>query len=284
MTLKKYAYHLVNVFAQSHFEGNPLAVFASADGLTDEQMQKIATQFNLSETVFIFNPTDKNAVANLRIFTPDFEMPLAGHPILGSAFVLYQLKNLDNRFILNTPAKSVHISVNNRHIELGLTGFTQKISLASQDALKNLTQLKTSKIDDKAFWVNSGSAQLLLKVFDTQSLYQAMIDKDILQTICQKDQSEQSLCCLWCEEGDNVFVRFFFMQNGVLLQDSGTGSACANLGAYFISQNRYPIAKTIYQGDDMGRPSRLTLSVDKNQQIFVGGQVIEVGRGEFYVP
>ena len=76
----------------------------------------------------------------------------------------------------------------------------------------------------------------------------------------------------------------FFEQNSVMVEDSGTGSACANLGAYFISQNNYPLTYTICQGDDMGRANRLLLKIDDEQNIYVGGQVIQVGRGEFYLP
>lgn len=110
--MKTYPFYLVNVFAESHFGGNPLAVFAHADGLNDEQMQAIAKQFNLSETVFIFPPSDQHgvsAVADLRIFTPNYELPLAGHPTLGSAFILRQLTDLPNHFVLNTLAKPVEV-------------------------------------------------------------------------------------------------------------------------------------------------------------------------------
>ena len=75
----------------------------------------------------------------------------------------------------------------------------------------------------------------------------------------------------------------FFEQNRMMVEDSGTGSACANLGAYFIFQNQYPITKIIHQGDDMGRPNRLTLNVDGEQTIFVGGRVVQVAKGEFWV-
>ena len=92
------------------------------------------------------------------------------------------------------------------------------------------------------------------------------------------------MLCLWSQDNDDVFVRFFSIEKDQVVQDSGTGSACANLGAYFISQNQYPTYKRIFQGDDMGRPNRLTLKVDESQTIFVGGNVISVGKGEFYLP
>lgn len=283
MTMKTYPFYLVNVFAETHFGGNLLCVFPTADGLTDTQMQAIAKQFNLSETVFIVKPSDDIAVANLRIFTPEYEMPLAGHPTLGSGFVLAKLFNLPNEFMVNTLAKPVKVFVNNAHNELQLSGFDMRPSVATIDELSQLVNLSSNDIENKAFWVNSGSCQLLLNVKNQMALDNAKIDKTLFENLCQKEKEIEQLC-LWCEQDDKIFVRFFFINNGVVVQDSGTGSACANLGAYFISQNRYPIQKQIYQGDDMERPNRLTLKIDKNQQIFVGGNVIEVGKGEFYLP
>jgi predicted PhzF superfamily epimerase YddE/YHI9 len=96
--------------------------------------------------------------------------------------------------------------------------------------------------------------------------------------------TEEPSIYYWFANGEIIHSRMFFEQNKILVEDSGTGSACANLGAYFISQNHYPISKAIHQGDDMGRPNRLTLKVDNEQHIFVGGNVIEVGKGEFYLP
>lgn len=287
--MQTYPYHLVNVFAESHFGGNPLAVFPNADGLTDEQMQQIAQQFNLSETVFIFNPTNLHnnykAVANLRIFTPNYELPLAGHPTLGSSFILQKLNNLPNEFVLNTQAKPVKISVQGSHIEMQIAGFSHETSLATADELAKAIGLTPQDIEPQAFWLNSGSPQLLLQVMSKDSLFNAKIDKDLLAQICQKN-CEREMICLWFadSENDNVFVRFFSLENGAIVQDSGTGSACANLGAYFILQGQFPIQKAIFQGDDMGRPNRLTLKVDNEQNIFVGGNVIEVGKGGFYLP
>lgn len=286
--MTKYPFHLVNVFAETHFGGNPLAVFPNAGGLTDEQMQQIAPQFNLSETVFIFAPTDlhgKKAIANLRIFTPNYELPLAGHPTLGSAFILKQLNTVPNEFVLNTQAKPVKISVQGSHINMQIAGFSHETSLATADELAKAISLMPQDIESQAFWLNSGSPQLLLQVLSKESLFNAKIDKDLLAQICQKNRGREMICLWFADsENDNVFVRFFSLENGVIIQDSGTGSACANLGAYFILQHQYPIAKNIYQGDDMGRPNRLALKVDKDQHIFVGGNVIEVGKGEFYLP
>lgn len=110
--MKQYGYQLVNVFAETHFGGNPLAVFPQADGLNQQQMQLIARQFNLSETVFVQAATDQtttnqttanqSAFRKLKIFTPDYEMPFAGHPTVGAAFVLHKLLDLDDNYLLQT--------------------------------------------------------------------------------------------------------------------------------------------------------------------------------------
>lgn len=283
--MKAYDYRIVNVFAQTHFGGNPLAVFVKADGLDDKTMQNIASQFNLSETAFIFASSDKKAVANVRIFTPAYELPLAGHPILGSAFVLNKLKHLPSCFSLNTVKKSVSITTDDsgQKIEMSVAGFDYRVSKATADELAAAVGLSVNDIDNQALWMDSGSSQLLLKVKDKKCLFNAKIDKPLLTTICQKD-NDQELICLWAMQNDDIFIRFFFVQDGAVLQDSGTGSVCANLGAYFILHNQYPTAKCIFQGDDMGRPNRLHLKVDDDKTIFVGGRVIEVGSGQFYVP
>ena len=79
-------------------------------------------------------------------------------------------------------------------------------------------------------------------------------------------------------------MRLFAEVNGALIEDSGTGSAAANLGAYYAAQGRAPLVRHIYQGDEMGRPNRLYLRVDAEQHIFVGGQVVAVGEGVFRLP
>ena len=121
--MKQYGYQLVNVFAETHFGGNPLAVFPQADGLNQQQMQLIARQFNLSETVFVQAATDQtttnqttanlSAFRKLKIFTPDYEMPFAGHPTIGAAFVLHKLLNLDDNYLLQTESGLVEIQHNN---------------------------------------------------------------------------------------------------------------------------------------------------------------------------
>ncbi|QIM62486.1 phenazine biosynthesis protein PhzF [Pasteurellaceae bacterium Orientalotternb1] len=281
--MRNYPFKLVNVFAENHFAGNPLAVFPQADGLNDAEMQQIAKQFNLSETVFAFS--SETAVADLRIFTPEHELPLAGHPTLGCAFVLKQHQNLPSRFVLNTQAKAVRLQAENAKIEMAIEGYETKPSLASPYQLADCLGLEADSIALTAYWLNSGSPQLLLQLLEPQAIEQVKVDYTKLTQICQQDGGRTAIY-LWYEDATSgqVVSRFFYDENGVILEDSGTGSACANLGAYFLSQGKFPLNYQIHQGDQMGRPNRLSLKLDENQTIYVGGQVIEVGEGNFKLP
>ena len=278
---RTYPFKLVNVFAEQHFGGNPLAVFPQADGLSDEEMQQIAKQFNLSETVFAFS--SQTAEADLRIFTPAYELPLAGHPTLGCAYVLQQQRRLSERFTLNTKAKAVRLFGKNAKMELAIDGYAIQPSNATHQQLAKATGLSETAIADTAYWLNSGSPQLLLQLNVRSALDDIVIDIATLHDICEQDQ-DRTVIYLWCEENEIIFSRLFYVANGVLFEDSGTGSACANLGAYFLSQGKFPLARHIHQGDQMDRPNRLTLRLDDNQTIYVGGQVVEVGEGVFKLP
>lgn len=288
--MKIYPYHLVNVFAESHFGGNPLAVFPHADELSDTDMQAIAQQFNLSETVFLCSSTDKHdkqAVADLRIFTPNYEMPLAGHPTLGSAFILKKLLNLPNNFVLNTQAKPVSIQINGSLVEIEIQGYDFVKSHAEKPTLAQMSGLQTSDIANHGYFINNGTTQFLVELTNRQALSNLQVDLVKLRQVNAdsplKNVDEPSVY-YWYQDDNSIHSRMFFEQNKILVEDSGTGSACANLGAYFILTKQFPTQKHIYQGDDMGRPNRLTLKVDDKQNIFVGGHVIEVGKGEFYLP
>lgn len=279
--MHEYEFVLVNVFAETHFGGNPLAVFPQAEGLDDATMQQIARQFNLSETAFAF--PSESAAADLRIFTPAHELPLAGHPILGSASVLQQQQGLPENFVLNTRAKPVYLSGSNNTMTLKISGYTCRPSSASRVELAEAAGITEAQIAEHAYWLDSGSPQLLLQVSTAAALADACIDYAKLNAVCRAD-SGRTMIYLWHEQGDTVEARMFYAQNGTILEDSGTGSACANLGAYYLSRGTFPLTRSVRQGDQTGRPNRLSLRVDEAENIYVGGRVVEVGHGVFTLP
>ena len=292
--MKQYGYQLVNVFAETHFGGNPLAVFPQADGLNQQQMQLIARQFNLSETVFVQAATDQtttnqttanqSAFRKLKIFTPDYEMPFAGHPTIGAAFVLHKLLNLDDNYLLQTESGLVGIQHNGDVITFALKNRVQV-----EDAPLNTTEcaailgLQQSDIASQPAWIDTGVAQLLVQLNSAQAVTNCQINTALFM---QKALSKSGLPQLyvWFEQHGTVKVRLFFAQNGAVLEDPGTGSAAANLGGWCIANKRTPLNWNITQGDELQRPNRLHLRVDEQQTIYVGGKVIYVGQGEFFLP
>ena len=154
--LHDYGYVLVNVFAPSHFAGNPLAVFPHADGLSDADMQAIAIQMNLAETVFAFK--SKDAVAKLRIFTPDYELPFAGHPVIGAARVLDQLKRLPAEFTVQTEAGITQLKRDKmRYTFTRNQGECGEVASSEVPALLAALGLDDLSVFSASCWVNTGS-------------------------------------------------------------------------------------------------------------------------------
>lgn len=279
--MKSYHYELVNVFAESYFGGNPLAVFTEADGLSDENMQLIARQMNLSETVFIHTATDQSAVKKLRIFTPAYEMPFAGHPTLGSAFVLHNLLKLDDNYILQTQAGQVELTHQNGVITFSRPIGTVEDAPLSKAEAAEILGLEESDIASQPSWVNTGTDQLLVELSNAEAVKTCNISTALF---LQKALSETGISqmYIWHAQVDVAKVRLFFGLSGSVTEDPGTGSAAANLGSWCVKNGRAPLTWQIQQGDEINRPNRLTLQV--NDKIHVGGRVIKVGEGEFYVP
>ncbi|VEJ51483.1 PhzF family phenazine biosynthesis protein [Neisseria weaveri] len=158
-----------------------------------------------------------------------------------------------------------------------------RLSSASRVELAEATGICEAQIAEHAYWLDSGSPQLLLQVYTAAALENARIDYAKLNAVCRAD-SGRTMIYLWHEQDDTVQARMFYAQNGTILEDNGTGSACANLGAYYLSRGTFPLKRSVRQGDQTGRPNRLSLRVDEAENIYVGGRVVEVGRGVFKLP
>ncbi|MBN6065111.1 PhzF family phenazine biosynthesis protein [Aggregatibacter actinomycetemcomitans] len=278
--MKRYTYHLVNVFAENHFGGNPLAVFPEADGLNTQQMQLIARQFNLSETVFLHQTENPHAVRKLRIFTPDYELPFAGHPTIGSAFIAQRLFDLPDYYQFDTQAGLVSLEHQDQFITFSLNkAVITAPSPYSDEEFAALLGLQTPEILETR-WINTGSNQLFVRVNSIKSVESCQIQPLLFEKMVGKDNA----IYIWFEENQVAKVRLFFMNGGSIVEDPGTGSAAANLGGWCILNKRYPMQWQITQGDEINRPNRLTLCVDEHKTIYVGGKAILVGEGQFYLP
>jgi trans-2,3-dihydro-3-hydroxyanthranilate isomerase len=285
-------YRLVNVFAESTFGGNPLCVFEDASGLSDAQMQSIALQFNLSETVFIL-PSER-ATARMRIFTTGYEMPFAGHPTLGTAQVVRHLLKAGDTISLECKAGIVQVQAASNELDIWtFTAPVQGMPVTAKCALSGaevaaMLGLQASDLLDEPLWVNTGTDQLLVPLRTTEAVLRAQPDSGRLADWPPSSLGRKTAYVFaWDEHTSNTNERlaitsryFFTKQGGGVAEDPGTGSACANLGGWWITQKRsLPARIQISQGEQVQRPSRLYLDVSPAYDIRVGGRVIELGRG-----
>lgn len=273
------SYRLVNAFTQggAKLTGNPLCVFEDARGLSGTQMQALALQFNLSETTFIF-PSDK-ANARVRIFTPTFEMPFAGHPTLGTAYVVKLLNNLTNEIALELNVGVIPVTLKQNIWELRANAATSRKPTAANSALAKALGLHEMDIKGQPLWVNNGMENLIVPLATEDHVRRVSISYDALKHATADGFEAQAY--VFATTGEHtVLSRFFFSKGASMVEDPATGSATANLGGWYLANNaKLPLNKTISQGELVGRPSTLQLRIDGNKNVFVAGEVIELGCG-----
>lgn len=271
----------MNVFTVGgdRLSGNPLCVFEDARGLSDAQMQALARQMNLSETTFVL-PGEGRATARVRIFTPGFEMPFAGHPTLGTAHVVRSLGGGDS-LALEMHAGIVEVTANGDAwtLRAAKVPATRPVD-ASRAELARMVGLPDDALGDEPLWVNTGVEQLVLPIRSAELVRAARPMPELIAKHGFSAARDEAMAYLWARDGEELVVRFFFTQHGAVIEDPATGSACANLGGWMIATGKpLPVSATLRQGDAVGRPSQLGLRVDADRHIYVTGTAIELGRG-----
>lgn len=281
--MPSYSYRIVNVFAESTFGGNPLCVFENGEGLSDADMQALALQFNLSETTFVL--PSAVAAARVRIFTPTFEMPFAGHPTLGTAHVVRALNGAGDALTLEMKAGVIPVRANGDRWELKANAPLYREADKSRAQLAKILGLSVDDILDGACWVNTGSEQMIVPLATPDAVARAAPDAALLKQIAS--EAGRSMAYVFAPNGvdgqsgkPKIVSRFFFLKHTSVVEDPGTGSATANLGGWMLRAKRsLPIEFSIEQGAQVNRLCHLSLRLDAQREIFVGGRVVELGRG-----
>lgn len=309
------AYHTADVFTDTPFGGNPLAVIPDARGLTDEQMASLTREFNYSETVFVFPPEDPANTRKIRIFTPGSELPFAGHPTVGTAFVLAATRAIpldgdETHIVFEEKIGPVPVIIRSAH---GKPYFTQ-LSAATMPArgpdsydvrtIASLISLTDSDIDiDGPYSIEAMSAGvpfLFVPVRDIDTLGRARIKLDLWEKelkgtwapeVFVFTESAESLAKNGARTGDAVIHARMFAPNLGVPEDPATGSAAAAFGGYLArlsDMKDRTLNYLIHQGVEMGRPSKLFVEVDvvhgEVLAVRVGGASVLVASGELHVP
>ena len=293
------AFYIVDVFAEVKYTGNQLAVFTNAEGLQSSQMQAIAKEINYSETTFIMSQQAIAGGYDVRIFTPDSELPFAGHPTLGTAFVLQQeiIKESVEKLILNLPVGQIQVKIAGDNNDKACLWMQQKAPTFDQvfavEAIAETLKLDIDEIDTRypIQAVSTGLPFIIVPLKTLASLKRIKLDRDkYLQLI---DDSEAKCILVFCPETyypeNQLNVRVFCDYLGVP-EDPATGSANGCLAGYLIEHSYFgksEINLRVEQGYEIKRPSLLFLKAIQTAphepiEVHVGGKVIMVAKGEFF--
>lgn len=276
-------FRIVNVFTRGRgaLTGNPLCVFEDGSGLASTTMQALARQFNLSETTFILPST--RAEARVRIFTPTYEMPFAGHPTLGTAHVCRTLGLGGDTLRLDMQAGIISVEAQGDRWALTALAPTWREVDEPRDRLARALGLTEADLAPRPLWVKSGREQLVVPLVSESAVERARPDPAAFAAIHSED--DLSMAYVFASRAPRgstarTLARFFFPQNGALMEDPATGSATANFGGWCLAAAwPLPLEVEISQGEFIARPSTLYLSIDAGRQIKVAGDVIELGQG-----
>jgi PhzF family phenazine biosynthesis protein len=278
--MASHAFRIVNVFTQgeSPLTGNPLCVFENGADFDDATMQALALQFNLSETTFVL--PSATADARVRIFTPTYEMPFAGHPTLGTAHVCRAIGLGANSLRLEMRAGVVPVDAHgNRWTLTAPTPASPRELGVPVAALASALGLDESDIGDRPLWIKAGTEQLIVPLNSRDAVRRTEPRTDALAAIPSQDGF--GMAYVFAEAGaGRTLARFFFPQGTAMLEDPATGSATANFGGWCLAmQQPLPLRYEISQGDMTGRPSTLYLEVASDRHIRVSGDVVDFGAG-----
>ena len=275
--MRSVSFQVLNVFAETRFGGNPLAVIEDATALREDELMAVCQQFNLSETNFIY-PPEGEGVAKVRNFSPDGEMAFAGHPTLGTAHVLRELEAMGDAFSIELKAGLIPVRAEGDRWELRANVGTSREG-PSPEVIAKMLHLSEAAIADGARWVSTGTEQLLVPIRDLVALRAAMPDFEGLSSV-GTNRAGRANVSLFFFDGQHVTSRYFWLHGREVREDPGTGSACANLGAWLVERGgKGPARWTIEQGHQTGRINHLGLRLDAEQRVHVAGKVIPLMRG-----
>lgn len=301
-------YTLVDVFTAKAFGGNPLAIFQDGTKLDATTMQKIANELNLSETAFICPPKKPQNQISLRIFTPQVELPIAGHPTIGTAYVLAYLKMLPsqdgiNEWIIEEKLGDIAVTVQKDAEKITKIEMIQPIPvfgeiLTRQALVADLLSLTKSELDPRfpIQTVSSGLPFLFVPLRSLAAMREIRFRTDVWERHFSGNPDRQHIFAFTTEteqDGSTVHCRMFAPAMGIS-EDPATGAASGPLGAFLIEHGAvgsgddgtYSIRSE--QGIEMGRPSFIDITVNKKKQKYnevkIGGTAIVIGHGELYVP
>jgi trans-2,3-dihydro-3-hydroxyanthranilate isomerase len=297
-------FYTLDVFTDKTFGGNPLAVFPDATKIPESALQSIALELNLSETVFVYPPTDPKHTRRVRIFTPVYEMPFAGHPTVGCAFALAALGEIpldgEARIVLEEGVGPVPVLIRGEFKKPafaqlsvaklpetgppppGRTHLAEMLSLDPSDILGGMTAPQA---------ISCGFPFLMVPLRDLDAVKRARVRMDQWDSALKSYWAPDVMVFARDAEREGVMRARVFVPGQGIIEDPATGSAVAALGGYLAAREGATSGNFSYvveQGFEIKRPSILELEVDKVDgevtAVRVGGSAVMVSEGMMEVP
>ncbi|WP_353259182.1 PhzF family phenazine biosynthesis protein [Prochlorothrix hollandica] len=300
-----YRFYTLDVFSDRPFGGNPLAVLPQATGLTTAQMQQITREFNLSETVFVLPPETPQGACRLRIFTPGQEVAFAGHPTVGTAFLLTSIGQVpltgsETPLILEEGVGPVPVVVRaegDRPVFSQLSAAQPPDFMAVDRDLGDLAAMVGSEPEDflGGEWepegVSCGMAFCYLPLASRSALVRAQLHRDRWQDLLGSSPFPHVYCFCFEPEDPSCSVRSRMFAPALgITEDPATGAAATALAGYLARRQPHTSGTLrwgVEQGVEMGRPSFLAVEADQvagqTTAIRVGGRSVLISEGTLYL-
>jgi trans-2,3-dihydro-3-hydroxyanthranilate isomerase len=292
--MAKLVFYIIDVFAEEKFAGNQLAVYRNAGTLSGQEMQKIAKEMHFSETTFVLSEEQRDGGYDVRIFSPEKEMPFAGHPTLGTAFAIQQeiIKQKVEKVVLNLKVGQIPVSFNYKGNRLD-TLFMEQIPPTFGRIVDSKTVSEVLSIDvddiDARFpieEVSTGVPFLIVPLKTLDAVKRASTNKDKYFKLIERLDAKAILifCRETYKEEDDLNVRMFADYLGIT-EDPATGSANGCLVGYLVKHRFFgkdTVDLRAEQGYEIGRPSLLFLKAENERErimVLVGGRCIMVAKG-----
>jgi trans-2,3-dihydro-3-hydroxyanthranilate isomerase len=291
----KINYYIVDVFSEGKYTGNPLAVFRNAGNLSEREMQQIAKETNYSETTFILSDSSNDGGFDVRIFTPNEEVPFAGHPTLGTAFIIQNeiLEEPVEKLILNYKAGQIPVSFDTQEeiiwMKQNEPTFGQILDTSRVSRVLNIDK---EYIDDRfpIQEVSTGLPVIVVPLKSLEAVKKVQINRDLYFELIE-DTDAKAIMVFSPEayhSENHLNVRDFADYYGIP-EDAATGSANGCLASYLVKYQYFKKSEInirVEQGYEIERPSLLFLKAsDDNGKINVnvGGKVVKIAQGEWFL-
>ncbi len=290
---RKLVFYILDVFAEEKYAGNQLAVFRRASSISSREMQQIAREINFSETTFILSDEPNGVCFDVRIFTPNEEVPFAGHPTLGTAHVIRNeiLGGAPDQVVLNVKAGQIPVTFSPDGYSWMKQIQPQFIRQHNHAEIASMLNLPLAELDERfpVEEVSTGLPFFIVPLKTLAGLQQAQVNRAQWFTYVQNTTAKGVLifCPQAHQPGGDISVRVFVDYFGVP-EDPATGSGNGCLAGYLV-KHAYFGQKSIdlraEQGYEIGRPSLLLLKAEEHGaqiDIQVGGKAVVMAQGEFH--